>query len=174
MISSTRKSCQIFSLILAGLVCVSLSLSGCEPLRKKFTRKSKKERTVSTETVPILDPEDYPDKPFDPYKEYKYRYSMWNVWYKDYLMATEENTSDKRQSYILGQMVVQLDEMQKLLAAEKQQALEKEKGQLQQVVEDFKTPSPLRNAYIIKSKVMLIDKHIRRDFRPGDVQKSLQ
>ena len=116
MISIKDRCRQTFFLVFIGLMGVSFIFSGCEPLRKKFTRKSKKERATSVAALPILEPEEYPDKPFDPLKEYSYRYSMWNVWYKDYLMATEENTSDKRQSYILSQMAVQLDEMQKLLA----------------------------------------------------------
>ena len=174
MKSRTRAFYRMAFFSCIGLLCVALSLSGCEPLRKKFTRKNKKERAESTASLPILEPEDYPDKPYDPLKEYKYHYSMWNVWYKDYLMTMEENASDKRQVYLLNQMAAQLDEMELLLAADKQQEFAQVKLSLQQVVESFKTSAPLRSAYITKSKVTAVDKKIRDHFRPEDVQNSLK
>ena len=89
-------------------------------------------------------------------------------------MATEENTSDKRQVYLLNQMVVQLDEMQKLLAVDKHRELGRVEGKLQQVVENFKTPSPMRDSFTMKSKIMAIDREIRNHFSPEEMQKSLK
>ena len=175
MMRNRNRFYQHSFIFFIAVVCVALALSGCEPLRKKFTRKSKKERADSSaESQPILAPEDYPEKPFDPLKEYKYRYSMWNVWYKDYLMAAEDGVSDKRQVYILNQMIAQLEEMEKNLTEDKRKELSQVEEKLQRTVQNFKTPGPMRNSFTTKDEVSAVDKDIRNRFNPAGIEKSLK
>jgi len=103
---------------ICSLCVVFLAISGCTPLRKKFTRK-KKDKQANQKFIPVLDPIDYPEKVYSAAEKYKYHYSLWKVWNKDLLQVLERNGSEKRQKYLLDQAIVQLKEMQNSLSDEK-------------------------------------------------------
>lgn len=164
-----RKTWGVFTLI----VCVAVMSGGCEPLRKKFVRQKKKDASASTEAVPLLTPEVYPEKVFDPVREYKQHYGLWGVWYKDYFSILEENGSDKRQRYVLTQMFTQLEKMEGLLADEKRSGLTQLKNDLQSVVDMMKTPAVMREDSVVEGKVRSIDDRLRNNFDIEQVQDAL-
>ena len=91
-------------------------------MRKKFTRK-KKDKEESEKFIPVLEPVDYPQKTYSSQERYKQHYSLWQVWNRDLIQAIQKEDSDKRQKYLLGQMIERLEAMKEVLADEKQKEL---------------------------------------------------
>ncbi len=156
--------------LLVLLLIVSLSVTACEPLRKKFRRK-KKEEKQDTQFVPVLAPEEYATPEFDPLGEYRHRYNLWNLWYDDFMTGLEEDGSNKRQQYLLGQMAVQLEEMGKLLPGDLQAQLEDHRKNLQDL--QSYVSSPMRNTIIIKNKINAVNAQVRGKFSPDEVKDKL-
>ena len=110
--------------ILCGLLIISLTAGGCVNLRKKFTRQKKKDSAQADEFVPVLEPEEYPEKVYSVTQDYKHYYSLWQVWHKELSTAVFEKQSNKRQLYTVNQLILQADALKKLVNAEKQAGLE--------------------------------------------------
>ena len=158
--------------VMSCLLMACFLLSSCEPLRKKFTRKKKAEKE-ETEMIPVLEPIDYPKSSYSVPKEYKYHFSLLKVWQTDLLTALQENTSQKRQLYILDQMVAQLEEMKKLMVEEKQKGVSQIVTSLQSIRNDLAQPTPLRNTFVIKKNIETISRQIRKDYNFETIEKSL-
>lgn len=153
-------------------VCLMVALSsGCETFRKKFTRKKKKAE-VNNEFIPILEPIDYPSKAQDPTQQYKYHYSLWKVWEKDLLQAFTEVNNDKRQKYLLGQMIEQLEKMASCLVLEKEGSLKILIGEYDVVAQILDRPLAMRDVGSLKLKVERINKKIRSVFNPQLLEAS--
>ena len=164
-----RSSCWlvIFPFVFSFLA------TGCEPLRKKFTRK-KKEEKKETEFVPVLEPQEYPTPVFNPQTEYSRRYNLWKVWYDDFMAGLDENGTNKRQAYIVGQLMAQLEEMEKLLKGQPQGQIHQYKDTLNEVNKLLSLPVPLRNISLIKTKISVINSKIQNNLRPQQIKDSLQ
>ena len=161
---------RIFGLTLVLLIFIaSVFLEGCEPLRKKFTRKKKKERTEEIE-VPILEPIEYPAKVFSPQDEYKRYFSLWRVWCKELLQGLEESSSQKRRVYLVNQVLKNLTGMQNLLPPEKQEGLEKGIGRLQKMLTDIQAPVSTRNISSWRNEVASVEKVINREYTFKDME----
>ena len=145
--------------LMLGILVVSVFLEGCEPLRKKFTRKKKKERTEETE-VPVLEPIEYPAKAYSPQAEYKKFYSLWRVWVKELSNGLDGNALKKRKVYMMNQAITSLAGMQSLLPAEKQGGLEKDIKKLQQMLKDFESPVMTRNISSWQNELRSIEKDV--------------
>ena len=91
---------KFFFYVLAFLFLIGGS-SGCEPLRKKFTRKKKEEKVKGVE--PILEPIDYAPLIHAPIERYKYHYNLWHVWHKECITALSIKDNDKRIKYFYDQ-----------------------------------------------------------------------
>ena len=63
-------------LVIAGILVLSLSLSSCDSLRSKFTRKKSKAEIESQTVQPVLEPEDYPAPELNPEHNYKENYEL--------------------------------------------------------------------------------------------------
>jgi len=160
-----RRSFSGFVLVI--FIC-SLVTSGCEPLRKKFTRKKKEEK--KEEFIPVLEPQEYPAPAFNPEAEYKHRYNLWKLWYDDFMVGLDEKGSNKRQSYILGQLIVQLEAMEQLLTGDRQAQLHQYKDTLREIGQLLVLPAALRNTGLIKRKISTIDTKIHDQFSPRQIQ----
>jgi len=154
------------STFICCLCVLALTVSGCTPLRRKFTRKKKKDRELSQKFIPILEPVDYPKKVYSSRERYKHHYSLWRVWDRDLLQTIERHGSDKRQKYLLGQVIEQLEEMRKLLADEKQVELTGLIDNFQDVRQVYEKPVAMRNKFSIRKKIELNAKKIRNGFAP--------
>src|SRR3989344_1830966 len=96
-------------------------LTGCEPLRKKFTRAKKK--VQETEDIPILEPIEYPKTVLTAEALYKKSYGLWKIWHVELSNSIVNTTNRKRQLYFLNQVVSTLSQMQVLLTPELQGGL---------------------------------------------------
>lgn len=157
---------------IVGLLAVSLVSSGCEPLRKKFKRKKKKDKEV-TEELPVLEPIDYPKPEFSASKEYKRHYSLWRIWHNDLMKELQEDESQKRQLYSADQLIIQLTEMQKLLAPEKQQGLTDAISAAQGLRKDLEASSQMRSRFAMKKRLETIAKSINKDYKFEVIEGSL-
>ena len=159
--------------LMISLCAGALSLTGCEPLRKKFTRKKKTVDNQSEAMQPVLDPLEYPDKVTTVEDDYRQFFSLWRVWDKEALMLFEENASDKKINFALNKIQVQMDGMQKLLTGEKREKMGQLLKELNSVEEDMKTPMALRNMFLMHKKIQTIGNNMRKGLRVQDVKNSL-
>ena len=159
--------------ICIGLLSVALIAGGCEPLRKKFIRQKKKDQRGLSETIPILEPIDYPEKIHSASEDYKQHYSLWQVWHREFLNSLDTASNVKQELYDLVQLIAQLQEMQKLLAPEKNSKLSILIARFQSLKEDVSQPGLFRNTTNIKLRAELLGKQIREEYRFNKVKDSL-
>ncbi len=145
-------------LMVLGLCVLSLALTGCEPLRKKFTRKKKED---AKQIEPILTPIDYGTPDISPEERYAYHYSLWRVWQEEMIEAINEEESDKKQKYLFSQILLQLDEMKKWIIEEKKGELETQMGKMSSLQSELDKPAGLRNDFSFRKRIELIGKDIR-------------
>jgi hypothetical protein len=151
---------------ICGLCVLFLASSGCTPLRKKFIRQKKQDGGGEQKFIPVLDPVEYPEKVYSAEEGYKYHYSLWKVWNKDFLQVLEGDGSEKRQRYLLGQSIEQLEKMRNLLTDEKKPVLTVLINELIDVGQGYDRSSAMRSKFSIRSKVERNAKEIRNGFSP--------
>ncbi len=144
------------------IVIFSFTLTSCEPLRKKFTRKKKEDKTKALE--PILTPIDYGVPQISPEERYKYHYSFWKVWQEDLIEAINQEESDKKQKYAFLAAIAQLEEMKKWIPEEKQRELALFIDEANTLQKELDKPVGLRNVLSFRRKIELLGKKIRHSF----------
>lgn len=150
--------------MMAGIFLLVTVTCSCETLRKKFKRQKKKEEV--TEVQPVLDPIDYPAVVESPEKKYKYHYSLWQVWERDLLrMIEEQENNDKKAAATINAMIVQLEEMQKMVNDERKPLHSSAIGKLKNLQEDFAMPVMMRNRSILQGKLLTIEKEVRHNLK---------
>lgn len=160
------------AVIISFVLIVSIALGGCEPLRKKFTRK-KKESAEDNMEVPVLEPIEYPKKTYTPAETYRLHFSIWRGWYEDLLAGMAENDSRKRQNYLLGQAIVQMEEMQKLLTPEKQAELQKDIMTLKRIQVEINSPVMPRSMTSIAMELESVDRRMRNHYTFSKIKDSI-
>ncbi|HLF17325.1 MAG TPA: hypothetical protein VI749_00315 [Candidatus Omnitrophota bacterium] len=133
------------------LLVVSLVFCGCEPLRKKFTRKKKELK--KEEFIPVLDPIDYPPSLISAREKYEYHYSMWQVWNKDLRQHLSENAMDKRKKYILSQIIQQLQDMKRWIPQEYAAKVDQMLADGEVVSKELDKPEVMRNQQLMESRL---------------------
>ena len=151
-------------IIILVLIFLASSVSGCEPLRKKFIRKKKE--TQNTEAMPVLQPIDYPEKVVAPASILEQRYGFWQVWYGEASQDLSDGSTDKRVGYDLSQLAVQLVELQKLFSGPQQKQLLDLAARLERIRTNFRSPAGVRDTSGIVKDLRLLDKDFRKQFRP--------
>ena len=167
------KRLQATRNMVAGVVIVSLVVSGCESLRKKFTRQKKKDSEQSDQFIPVLEPEQYPEKVYSPANDYKYHFSLWQVWQKELSTAVFERESNKRQLYMLNQAIVQVDALKKLVGAEKQSGLEEVLKGLRTLHGTIENPAPMHDNFMILNQLKSLDRKMRNNYSFDKIKTSL-
>jgi len=155
------------------LLISAIFIDGCEPLRKKFTRKKKK-ASVEDETVPLLEPIDYPQKVYSPAETYKHHYSLWQVWNNELQNIVLESAYRKRKIYLVDQIIAHLEVMRNLILEEKQISLISSLERLRKVKSDLEAPVPTRNLSALKRDLALIDKEIRNSYKFTEIESALK
>jgi hypothetical protein len=169
----TKKSFLSIAGIVFCFIFLATILQGCEPLRKKFTRHKKGE-SDDQQYEPILDPIDYPDKVYDPKADYKYRFSLFHVWEKEFLAGVDDRTSAKRLKYFVENIIIQLQEMEKIVLEDKRMALQKAIQGFSGVLETLNQPSQFYNLRDLKIEVEQLAKPILLSYTPSDMEGSLK
>ncbi len=166
-----NKLTTVFICLFLMLAIVS---SGCEPLRKKFTRQKKKDKEISQEFVPILEPEEYPAKVHTPQELYSRHYSLWQAWQKELTDSLVNNQNRKRQLYLFDQVIKELEEMQKYVGEEMQSGLSGVLNDLKKVYADMQLAVPLANASSWQRDIESISKKIRQTYAFNKIKDDLK
>lgn len=135
---------------IATIMILTLTLSSCDTLRRKFTRK-KKGHVEDIDYNPVLEPQEYPAPENNPVESYKQHYALLKVWYTDLWSDLQDKASDKKMTYTVKQLNGQIDEMERLVNPEKQADFNKLRGCLTYIKQSLDQPSPLRNRARIES-----------------------
>jgi hypothetical protein len=97
-------------------------------------------------------------------EKYQQHYSLWKVWVRDLIQAVDRDGSDKRQKYLLGQTVEQMEEMERLLVEEKRDAFLLLIEDLRGVEKDLERPAP--NTFSIRMRIERNAGKVRHGFAP--------
>jgi hypothetical protein len=146
--------------------------SGCETLRKKFTRR-KKNQVVQNEQVAILDPIDYPDKVKSADQAYQEHYSLWKVWMSDLTSIVEDNANEKKVLYTLGQIKEQLTAMRALLRETAQNQMDVYLKEVDDLSLEFEKSAAFRSKSAVVSRIRTLSRNVRNDFAPQKVSQGL-
>ena len=160
-------------IILLLVFAFSILASGCEPLRKKFTRK-KKTNVENQEFEPILDPMEYPEKVVDFAADYRYRFSLFRVWQKEFVSGIEDKAHGKRLQYLMNSLIAQIEEMQKLLVGNKAVALGKEIKVFKGFQAELNQPEAFQNLQSMKRKVKTVSNFIISNFSFSSVESDIK
>ena len=162
---------RIIAFFIFGISLVFLT-SGCEPLRHKFVRKKKAEKAESN-FIPVLEPIDYPNRIISAQERYRYHYSLWQVWEKELQQSFSHQGwsqgNDKQQKYLLGQIITQLEEMRKLVSADKRDEVGGAIKELKAIADELNEPAAMRNTFFLQKQLRLSGRKIRRDFNPAKI-----
>ncbi|MBF0571309.1 MAG: hypothetical protein HQL12_05500 [Candidatus Omnitrophica bacterium] len=165
-------------LVLAGILVLSLSLSSCDSLRKKFTRQKKKGEAEDQAFVPVLEPEEYPAPIDNPQQNYKENYDLIKAWYKDLWTAIDDKSTARYLHYTIGQVTNHITRMEQLVDVPTRADLAKLAGFLDYYKASLDTPWNVRNVSRIQSDLRGFDRflrdHLRADRIKGHFVKSVK
>ena len=165
-------------LVIAGILVLSLSVSSCDTLRQKFTRKKKKGEVEEQAFVPVLVPEEYPAPQLNPEQNYKENYDLIKAWYKDLWTAIDDKSSAKYVHYTISQVTNHITKMEKLVDAPTQANLVKLAGFLDYYSASLDDSWQARNVPRIQSDLRAFDRFMRDYLRADRIQghfvKSIQ
>ena len=165
-------------LVIAGILVLGLSLSSCDTLRQKFTRKKKKGGVEDQAFVPILVPEEYPAPQLNPEQNYKENYDLIKAWYTDLWTAIDDKNTARYIRYTISQVTSHITRMEKLVDAPTQVKLFKLAGFLDYYSASLSDSWQVRNVSRIQSDLRGFDRflrdHLRVDRIKGHFVKSIQ
>lgn len=162
--------------VIAGLLVMGLSLSSCDTLRQKFTRK-KKPGQEEQAFVPVLEPEEYPAPNMDPEKNYEENYDLIKAWYHDLWTAIDDKSTARYTHYIITEVTNHIAQMEKLVDAPTQANLVKLSGFLDYYNSSLSDSWQVRNVSRIQADLRGFDRfmrdHLRADRIKGHFVKSI-
>ena len=157
-------------LVMAGLLVCSLTLSSCDSLRQKFTRKKKKGELEEQAFVPVLEPEEYPAPELMPEQNYKEHYDLIKAWYKDLWTAIDDRSTAKYLHYTITQVTNHINQMEGLVDAPTQANLAKLAGFLDYYTKSLDDPWQARNISRIQSDLRGFDRFMRDHLRADRIK----
>lgn len=163
----TNKSMQKYRFnlfVIVGVAVSMLALTGCQPLKKKFTRKKSTEQ--KDKFVPVLDPIDYGELTHTADHYYSQSYNLWKVWQKDFIYNLEKNSNEKNLKFLLNKIIVELTKMRDLLVESSQEDLSKIIESYQNTVKTLERPVVMRDNAAIIRRVESYGKKVRLNYSP--------
>lgn len=155
-------------LAIVAVLVMSLSLSSCENVRKKFVRQKKK--TEDKDFVPVLEPEEYPAPEHNPPLLYKQHYNLIKAWYKDLWSPLQDRYPSGTPQYALKEISGHIDGMQKLLQPQLHPELDKLRGFLKSYYNSLDIPPATRNRVRIESDLRAFFRLLIKQLSPGKVK----
>lgn len=159
-------------------VCVlclafTVTLTGCEPLKKKFVRQKKKDKQTDDKFIPVLEPEVYEVKEVGPFEDYSQQYLLFNVWISDFGDNFQTMDNDKRLISDLEAALKSINAMQKLSTGTVADAIAKITKQVEYLRGEYDRPAAFRNTSRMSSEVRSIERSLRRELKPELVKDQL-
>jgi hypothetical protein len=158
--------------LMTGLLVVSLSLSSCDTLKRKFTRHKKHGEEDQT-NIPVLEPEEYPTPEHNPLLNYREHYDLIKAWYNDLWTGLHDKNSEKYSHYVIGQVRNHISGMQKLVDAPTAADLVKLSSYLDYYLTSLDDPAPMRNVSRIESDLRAFDRLLRDHLRADRIKEHL-
>lgn len=152
---------------------VTVMCTGCEPLRKKFTRQKKKDKEATGDFIPVLEPQEYPVKKYGSLEQYGQQYALFNVWLSDFADNFETIENGKKLTNDLDDALKSLGEMSKLVKGPVVDGLENIKKQVQYLREEYAKPKAFRNVSRMTSEVRSAGMTMRKKLKPQMIKDSL-
>lgn len=146
------------------LIGISVLCGGCQPLRQKFIRK--KTKMKEEKFIPILEPVDYGQNAVSMEEKYTHFYLVYTVWEKELVTAIEEDDSEKRLKNHLEQLVLQLQEMQKVAPIEIRNSLAEIIMNYQSLGPQIDKSKVFRNEDYIVSQMRKLERKVRNELKP--------
>ena len=103
------------------VLALLLTLSGCEALRRKFTRKKSRRKTQETM---IVAPRDYSKHPFPNDVMYQQHFTYWKAWNQEWVSSLHDQDSRKKIISCGEQTLANLEKMASYLVEEKKGELD--------------------------------------------------
>ncbi len=157
-------------LAIAGLLVLSLSLSSCDTLRQKFTRKKKKGEAEDQSFVPVLMPEEYPAPKLNAEHNYKEHYDLIKAWYTDLWAAIDDKNTARNIHYTISQVTNHIAQMKKLVDAPTQANLVKLESFLDYYSASLNDSWQVRNVSRIQSDLRGFDRFLRDRLRADRIK----
>ena len=157
-------------LAIAGFLVLSMSLSSCDSLRQKFTRKKKKGDVEDQNFVPVLEPEEYPAPELNPEQNYKENYDLIKAWYTDLWTAIDDKNTSRYIHYTISQVTNHIAQMEKLVDAPTQANLVKLSAFLDYYESSLNDAWQVRNVGRIRSDLIEFDRFMRDHLRADKIQ----
>ena len=110
---------RIYVLFVFG-ACGIFFLTGCESLRKKFTRKKK---ITESQEVMIITPRDYSAHPFPSDVLYKQYFIYWKSWNQELITSLSDGSSYKKVLDCVDQSLINIKKMETYLQEDKAKEL---------------------------------------------------
>lgn len=158
-----------FNLMIIAILAITVLCSGCEPLRKKFTRK-KKAQVEDKGMAPVLEPQEYPTPEENPEANYQLHYTMVQVFYKELWNGIGEDLTEKNIRFNLDQVTKHLTEMKNMLVAEKQVEVTKLEQLLSYYQETLSQNRVFRNKARIESDLRAFHRQLIGACKPAKMQ----
>ncbi|MBF0485761.1 MAG: hypothetical protein HQL16_04515 [Candidatus Omnitrophica bacterium] len=169
---NNRDSWKKFVAAMVLVVFCTSVFSSCATFRRKFVRKSKV-KDSSEDVIPVLEPIEYKPVVHSSAQVYSENYSLFRAFYKDVWEVVGEGEGDKRERYILSQVVAKIDAMAVLLNPEKSTGLKKYSAEILSLMKELDKPKALRRYDLMKSELRTVENNIRKDFKPASVEPYL-
>ncbi len=169
MLMASRK----FMLVVMAVSLCVLSVSGCSSLRKKFTRTPKGAKTEDV-FIPVLEPVEYKKTEETPQQIYQIHYSTLQAYFKDLWDALGKSSGgEKREKYILTEMLSHFDFMAGQLSQVKKAELDAVRAHIIKVLKEYDKPQGMRRYDRMSSDMRAVEREINREFKPGIVASAL-
>ena len=144
---------DFLTVVVSAVFVLGLMASGCSPeMRKKFIRE-RKSGTGQNTVMPVLEPVEYPDALETAKMRYDYFFALLKVWQKDALMLIDDGASDRQIRYALGQIKLQLQELEKLFDDESRTTAQEGIQKVDDILAQYDQPASLRNAGMVRRDV---------------------
>ena len=156
---------QIQLMGVASFVILTLVVSGCAPLKKKFTREKKK--TNVSDVEPVLVPVDYSQNPLFSQERYQHHYALWKAWHKEFDQGVDFKNPPKRLKFLVARIIVEVEGMEEYTNSEANKAsLAEFKKKYQEVEKEFNKPDAMLDVLSIRRKLERLGKEGREQFSP--------
>jgi hypothetical protein len=153
------------TIMMVALLVSGLTLSSCDTLRQKFTRKKNKAAEEQA-FVPVLEPEEYPSLEQNPEQNYKEQYALIKAWYNDLWSAIHDKNTARYTHYIISQVTSHITKMEGLVDAPTKADLVKLAGFLDYYNVSLEEDSwQVRNVSRIESDLRAFDRFLRDHLR---------
>ena len=157
----------------AIILCMALSLCGCEAFARKFTRKQKKED--KPQEMMVLKPQAYPDTKVDSKDAYQQYFMFWKSWHEELIdNLSDEPPSMRRQLDSVKEAVNNLSEMQKLLSGDKYARAGEYLVSMNSLKSDIAKDLYYSNTWSLRRQAEDLKNRIERDLQYKQVKDELK